>query len=456
MTAPTDWLRARAMGTPEARALDLVGGQTSSFAALDGRAEALAAALAKRPPTRILAAETDQAEALALLALAAPRAGQVLLPVNPALPAERRAALLAAAGLAADATLTTLPAPTATPLASGLGLKPEAVHLVIATSGSTGTPKGAMLTGRTLAAAARSSRHLIPLGPGDVWLGCLPMVHIGGLSTLFRCLEAGATLRLPPRIDVAAGAAAPAVGRVSHVSWVPAMLDRLIAAGCRPAPRLRCALIGGAALSAPLAERAAAAGWPLLISYGMSETASQLATQPFAEGWYPGLAGTPLPGLEIGFSASSRIRVRGASVMSGYLTPDLTPGQGLDPEGWFETNDLGQFDAEGRLVIRGRADDMLISGGENIHPADVESLAGRCPGVQAIAVTGRPDPTWGDLVVAIVVGEITSEDFLDWCRHHLPAPLRPRAMVRVDQLPLTSVGKPDRAALREIAANSKS
>jgi len=451
MTAPTDWLRRRAVETPDARALDLVGGVACSFATLDGRTDALAATLSRRRPARLLAAETDQAEALALLALAAPRAGQALLPVNPALPAERRAGLLAAAGLTAEAALTTLPPPTAIPLSANLALPPQAVQLVIATSGSTGTPKGAMLTGANLAASVLGSRRLIPIEPGDVWLGCLPMVHIGGLSTLFRCLEAGATLRLHPRFDLDAVAADLSSGRASHVSLVPAMLARLIEIGCRPAPRLRAALIGGAALPAALADRAAAAGWPLLVSYGMSEAGSQVATLPFAEGWHPGLAGTPLPGLEIGFSAAGRIRVRGASVMAGYLGPDLAPGRGLDADGWFETNDLGHFDDQGRLVVLGRGDDMLISGGENVHPAEVETLAGRCPGVRAIAITGRPDPAWGDLLIAVVVGEISAGAFLDWCRVHLPSPLRPRAMIRVEQLPLTPIGKPDRAALREMA-----
>ncbi|MEO0036596.1 MAG: hypothetical protein RLZZ501_2619 [Pseudomonadota bacterium] len=451
MTAPTDWLRRRATATPDAPALDPVEDVGISFAALDGRVEALAAALATLPPARLLAAETDRAEALALLALAAPRAGLALLPVNPALPLARRAGLLAAAGLSPEAVLTTLPAPAVTALAAARALPPEAVHLVIATSGSTGTPKGAMLTGANLAAAARGSRRLIPLDPGDVWLGCLPMVHIGGLSTLFRCLESGATLRLHPRFDLDSVAADLEAGRASHVSLVPAMLARLVEAGCRPAPRLRCALIGGAALSPALAERAAAAGWPLLISYGMSETASQTATMPFAAGWRPGLAGTPLPGLEIDFTPTGRIRLRGDSVMAGYLAPDLAPGRGLAADGWFETNDLGHWDEAGRLVVLGRADDILVSGGENIHPAEVEALAGRCPGVRAIGVTGRPDPAWGDLLVAVVVGEVSAETFLGWCRDHLPSPLRPRAMVKTDQLPLTPIGKPDRAALRTLA-----
>jgi len=453
VSTPSDWARQQAALRPDSPALDVIEGRCWSFSALDARTDALAAALAKQAGLRAntLAARLAEAESLALLALAAPRAGLALLPINPALPPERQSGLLAAAGL--DHPLDTLPAPESGASAQP-GLAPDRVQLIVATSGSTGTPKGTMLTGANLAAAVRGSRQIIPLDPGDVWLGCLPMVHIGGLSTLLRCLEAGATLRLHSRFDVETVAADIESGRVSHVSLVPAMLGRLLDHGCRPASRLRCALIGGAGLPATLAERALEAGWPLMPSYGMSEAGSQVATCTDAAAWSPGLAGTPLPGVEIGFSATGRVRVRGPMVMAGYLTPDRRPGIGLTPDGWFETNDLGRLDACGRLLILGRADDMLISGGENVHPAEIETLAGRCPGVRGIAVTGRPDPVWGDLIVAILVGEISPDAFLDWCRNHLPSHLRPRRAVAVPALPLNPTGKPDRTALREIALRS--
>ncbi|CCG43162.1 class I adenylate-forming enzyme family protein [Magnetospirillum molischianum] len=450
MRAPSDWARHQTCSAPDTLALDVVDGRDWSFAALDAQVDALATALSKRaePPGQPLAARLANAESLALLALAAPRAGQPLLPINPALPPERQNSLLIAAGV--EHPLDTLPAadPSAT---ARPGLRPDDIQLIVATSGSTGTPKGAMLTGANLAAAVQGSRRMIPLERGDVWLGCLPMVHIGGLSTLLRCLEAGATLRLHSRFDVERVSTDIESGRVSHVSLVPAMLGLLLDHGCRPASRLRCALIGGAGLPAALADRALAAGWPLMPSYGMSEAGSQVATCVNATEWSPGLAGTPLPGVEIGFSAAGRVKVRGPMLMAGYLNPELHLGVGLTAEGWFETNDLGTFDDRGRLVIKGRADDMLISGGENVHPAEIEALAGRCPGLRAIAITGRPDPIWGDLIVAILVGETGPETFLDWCRTHVPSHLRPRHAVNVSVLPLNSIGKPDRKALREIA-----
>ncbi len=462
MSSPESWLRRRAAETPDDIALISESGPRS-FLALDRHIDRLAQALLDygAPPGRSLGCISGHAEMLAFLSLAAPRAGLALLPANPKLAPSQAAALFAKTGLTAvlcddpdkHPTLAgristaemTLPA-----TAPARSAAADAVHLIIATSGSTGTPKGVMLSGRNLAAAVRGSRRRLPIDPGDVWLGCLPLHHIGGLSVIFRCLEAGATALLHPRFDLQAVAADLAGGRATHVSLVPAMLAQLLDAGCRPSARLRWALIGGAGLPAALAKRAVAAGWPICPSYGMSEAGSQVATCARRDEWQPGQAGEPLPGLEVGTSASGRIRVRGPSVMVGYVNKTMTPGDGLDADGWFETNDLGGLDAEGRLQVLGRADDLLISGGENIHPATVENLAGHCPGVQALGVTGRPDPTWGDLLVAVVVGSVDEADFLDWCRAHVPSHQRPRAMVKADALPLTSGGKLDRAALRRL------
>jgi O-succinylbenzoic acid--CoA ligase len=463
VTSPEAWLRRQAASAATGTAL-IVGDDRRSFAALDRQVDRLAQSLLDHgaQPGRPLGCVTENALDLALLSLAAPRAGVALLPANPKLTAPQIEALFAQAGL--DMALCDDPATfgglgRAIGLAAVFDLPPMAparsaeaarVQLIIATSGSTGAPKGAMLTGANLAAAVRASRQRLAIEPGDAWLACLPMHHIGGLSVIFRCLESGAAALLHPRFDGPAVAADLEKGRASHVSLVPAMLAQLLDAGCRPSARLRRVLIGGAGLPASLAKRAIAAGWPICPSYGMSEAGSQVATCVRAEDWRPGLAGEPLPGLEVATTSDGRIRVRGASVMAGYVNPRLVPGDGLDADGWFETSDLGDIDGLGRLHVLGRADDLLISGGENIHPAIVENLAGQCPGVLAIGVTGRPDPTWGDLLVAVVVGPVEEADFLDWCRAHLPAHQRPRAMIRRDALPLASGGKLDRRALRRL------
>ena len=324
---------------------------------------------------------------------------------------------------------------------------PPGVALIIATSGSEGLPRGVLLGNTQLDAAARGSNERLPLAAGDLWLNCLPLQHIGGQSILWRCARAGATLLLHDCFVVDAVAGDLATQPVTHISLVPAMLARLLDSGVKPPPSLRVALIGGAALSQSLHARASAAGWPLYVSYGMSETAAQIATHPPSEGpWREGMAGRPMPGHEICIGDDDRIRIRGPQVMLGYLG-----GDGLDADGWLTTGDLGQIDADGRLCVLGRADDMLISGGKNIHPQTVESCLAACPGVADIAVTGLPDPVWGDLIVALVVGNATPDKLLAHARSHLPSAAVPRKIRSLDRLPRNAAGKLERAALRRLA-----
>jgi O-succinylbenzoic acid--CoA ligase len=427
------------------------GERELSFGELDRHVDALAQSLPMG--ARVLGAVTADAELLALLALAVPRAGMAFYPANPHSTAEQIDRQFAQAGT--STVLRAPPPPTQSPLP--LAQPTQAVQLIIATSGSTGTPKGAMLSGANIAASVTASRRVVPLEANDVWLGCLPLHAIGGLSVLFRCLHAGCAMLLHDRFNAADVARDLAQGRASHVSLVPAMLAQLLALKFRPSPRLRCALIGGAPLPLALAEQALAAGWPINPTYGMSETGSQCATCTDASDWIAGLAGFPLPGYviettPIETTPTRRLRLRGPAVMAGYANPLLTPGDGLDAEGWFLTNDLGYLDSQGRVVVLGRADDVIISGGINIHPAEVEHLAGRCPGVHAIGITGVADPIWGERLVAVAVTDIAESVFLAWCAEHLPAQVRPRALLPVDALPLSVAGKLDRAGLRQIAS----
>ena len=324
---------------------------------------------------------------------------------------------------------------------------PPGVALVIATGGSEGEPRAVMLTDANLDAAATASNRLLPLAAGDLWLDCLPLCHIGGLAILWRCVRAGAAVLLHD--GFAAGAVATDLARhpVTHLSLVPAMLASLLAAGATPPASLRHVLVGGAALAPALHERARSAGWPLNPSYGMSETAAQVATWTPADGpWQPGLVGRPLPGNEVALAADGRIRIRGAQVMRAYVG-----GGGVDADGWLTTGDLGRIDAGGRLTVTGRADDMLISGGHNVHPLEVEAALAACPGVRDVAVTGLPDPVWGDVVVALVVGDAAGDEIAAWCRTHLPGHARPRYIVRLAALPRSAAGKLERVALGRLA-----
>ena len=340
-----------------------------------------------------------------------------------------------------------LPPECAAPSLAGT---PPQTALLISTSGSEGQPRMVALGAAQLDAAAAGANAALDLQAGDLWLNCLPLYHIGGQSILWRCARAGAGVLLHDNFPAERIAGDLTSHPVSHLLLVPAMLARLLDLGITPPPALRAVLIGGAALSRPLYERASAAGWPLYVSYGMSETAAMVAVFKPGDGtWHEGLVGRALPGHALRIGATGRIAIRGPQVMAGYLD-----GSGVDPEGWLTTGDLGEIDASGGLTVLGRADDMLISGGRNIHPQEIESCLAACPGVQDIAVTGLPDPVWGDLVVALVVGPVGDEALLAHARQHLPSAALPRRIRRLERLPRNAAGKLERLALRRIAAGA--
>jgi O-succinylbenzoic acid--CoA ligase len=326
---------------------------------------------------------------------------------------------------------------------------PPGIALVIATSGSEGEPRRVMLSDANLDAAA-ANPHLSLL-PGDLWLDCLPLHHIGGLSILWRCARAGAGVLLHEGFAAETVAASLARHPVTHLSLVPAMLVRLLDCGARPPGSLRHILVGGAALAQVLHDRATAAGWPLNPSYGLSETSAQVATHKACDGpWHEGLVGRPLGANEFSLTTDGRIRIRGPQVMAGYID-----GGGIAADGWLTTGDLGKIDEKGRLTVTGRADDMLISGGHNIHPLTVESCLAGCPGIRDVAVTGLPDPVWGDRIVALVVGDATPEGIHAWCRTRLPRAALPRHIIRLSSLPRNAAGKLERSVLRQLAKNSR-
>ncbi|MDD3448917.1 MAG: AMP-binding protein, partial [Gammaproteobacteria bacterium] len=309
-----------------------------------------------------------------------------------------------------------------------------------------------------LAAAVDGSRSVLPLGPGDVWLDCLPLFHVGGASILLRAAAAGAAVVLHQRFAPEAVLADLAARAVTHLSLVPAMLARLLeATGAAPPGGLRHVLMGGAALPGPLAERALAAGWPLCASYGMTEAGSQVATRcGLRPGWRSGDVGSPLPGMEVaivpepGVAAATgvgRIRVRGPAVMGGYAAAGRPTGAGIEA-GWFVTGDLGSLAPDGSLTVLGRADEVVVTGGENVHPAQVEAALSGCPGVVEAGVAALDDPVWGARLVAFFTGEAAPGAVLAWARAGLPPPWRPRAVHRLVALPRNAAGKLDRAALR--------
>lgn len=328
--------------------------------------------------------------------------------------------------------------------------------LWVPTSGTTGPARVAMLPAAALDAhVAASARVLPPLQPGDRWLVCLPAHTIGALAALWRVLVAGASLAVLPRFDPAAARALMAEG-ATHVSVVPAMLAPLAETSSPPPRGLRCVLSGGGPLSREAAAAALAQGWPLWQGWGMTETCSHVAATPVDEDWAPGIVGRPLPGATLDLDpAGGRIRITGPMLMTGYASADGAAGAGLEADGSLLSNDLGAWEPDGRLRLLGRADTVIVSGGVNIHPEAVEARLLECPGVDEAGVTGRPDPRWGQCVVAFYAGAAEPEAVAAWARDRLPSAERPRRFIRLARLPRNAMGKISRAELAQVGLEAE-
>jgi o-succinylbenzoate---CoA ligase len=303
--------------------------------------------------------------------------------------------------------------------------RPDAVATVMHTSGTTSEPKPIELSYGNWMANALGSAVALGLDLNERWLCPMPLTHVGGLSIPLRSCIYATTAVLHPRFDTEAVLTAlmEPTQRISLVSLVPTMLDRLLAAGLREPPTLRWALLGGGPIPPELLRRAEAAGVPVAPTYGMTEACSQIATF----GW-------PLPGVEIRVS-EGEILVRGATVANGALADD----------GWLHTGDEGDFDEQGRLRITGRRSETIVTGGENVAPAEVEAVLLEHPAIADDGVFGRPDPDWGEAVVAVVVaGDGAApdpEDLRDFCAQRLAAFKVPKAIAFAPELPRTASGK---------------
>jgi O-succinylbenzoic acid--CoA ligase len=314
------------------------------------------------------------------------------------------------------------------------------VALVIATSGSTGEPKGAQLSHAALAASARATHARIGREADDSWLSCLPWQHIGGLQVMLRARLLDIPLEIHERFETDAVAASQA----TLVSLVPTQLVRLLDAGV-DLRRFRVILLGGAAAAPTLLDRARDAGAAVVTTYGMSETSGGCVYD-----------GRPLDGVEVSIAADGRIRLRGPVVMTGYrLRPELT-AEVLSADGWLTTGDLGELAPDGTVRVLGRADDVIVTGGENVVANLVEAVLVGHPDVVAAAVTGVPDVQWGHRVVAVVVVRAgikapSLAELRAFCADQLPPAAAPRGLVVVDELPRLVSGKPDRLAVRQLA-----
>jgi O-succinylbenzoic acid--CoA ligase len=445
-----DWLRQRARLSPDRPAL-IAPGTDWTFADLDERVDAAAADLRARgvQPAQHIGLRMPNGAGFVVAVHALMRLGAVVVPINTRLtPAE-------VAWQSADAHLAlTLEQPDALLESPGDAQAVErdfdlaARHSIIYTSGTSGRPKGAILTyGNHWWSAVGSALNLGTL-PSDRWLACLPLFHVGGLAILLRGVIYGIPVDVHERFDAAAVNDAIDHAGVTIVSVVSTMLERMLSqrAG-RPFPTtLRCVLLGGGPAPLPLLERALALGAPVFQSYGLTEAASQVATlAPEDVRRKVGSAGKPLMGTQLRIEPDGEILVRGPTVSPGYLHQ---PPRG----NWLRTGDLGYLDDEGYLYVLDRRDDLIVSGGENVYPAEVEAALLAHPAVEEAGVFGVADAEWGQVVCAAVRvrSAVDVDELQTFCRQRLAGYKVPRQVRLVEVLPRTASGKLLRRELRAV------
>ena len=318
--------------------------------------------------------------------------------------------------------------------------------VVLFTSGSTADARGVVLSHAALEAAAAASEHHLGWRADDAWFVPLSLAHAGGLAAIVRCWKARKPIVLLDG-DWSRARAAKLLEGCTLASLVPTQLaDLLSDPAWRPHARLRAVLLGGAAASPALLARAAARGVPFLTTYGMTESFGQLATTPLDRAGDADAPLVPLTGVELlagTREAPATIRVRAPMLATRYLD-----GAPIAPE--LVTSDLG-FVEQGALVVVGRADDVIVTGGENVHPATVEAVLAATPGVRAAIVFAVPDERWGQIVGAAIATDrdLDAAALASW-HAALPAHARPRELAIVRELPQLATGKLDRRAAAQL------
>ncbi|MCL4685897.1 o-succinylbenzoate--CoA ligase [Myxococcota bacterium] len=470
------WILERAARTPDAIAL-ASGDGTLRYAELAARAQALAATLrdAGIVPGDRVAAVLGNNPALVELFHATALTGAILVPLSPRLSPPDLARHLRDAspkGLTTGSgwkltgppdTVSGRAVDEPRPARDGGPFELEAAAAIVYTSGTSGEPKGVVLSYRNLLASAVGAAFHLGALPTDRWLACLPLGHIGGLAILARSVLAGSAVVLHERFDPIAVSRAIDRDGITIASFVPAMLAQVleVRGTTQPPATLRAVLLGGAPAPAPLLERAAKARWPLLPTYGLTEACSQVATLPVGAPLRTDGGGLrPLPGVELRIAdddervrqpgTTGEIHVRGATVTPGYWQRPEASRQRL-AGGWLRTGDLGVLDADGALRVVGRADDCIITGGENVHPAEVETVLLAHPDVADVGVAGLADPVYGERVAAWVVrhpgSPVDAATLERFARTQLTHYKVPRSWQFVPALPRNAGGKLQRRKL---------
>jgi len=334
----------------------------------------------------------------------------------------------------------------------------NAPQAILYTSGTTGQPKGAIITYGMQWWNAIGSALNLGHSPSDRWLACLPLFHIGGLSILMRCVIYGASVIVHKKFDPDIVNQAICEDKITIISVVAVMLQRMLydlesKATSYPST-LRCVLLGGGPAPYPLLEECVRRNIPVVQTYGLTEACSQAVTLSPADTIRKiGSAGRPLLPVQLRILHDDKpalpgehgeIFLKGPTITPGYIDSPKATAQAFH-DGWFATGDIGYLDNDGYLYVLDRRSDLIISGGENIYPAEIESVLQSHPAVNEAGVCGQADPQWGQVPIAFVTLKSSSsasvEELLNYAAQHLARYKQPRAIYITSQLPRTSSGK---------------
>ncbi len=343
----------------------------------------------------------------------------------------------------------------------------ENIQGVFYTSGTTGKPKGVPLTYNNHFHSAIASALHLGVNLDDNWLLCMPMFHVGGMAIAWRSVINGTTLTLLPKFDEQEVLDAIATEKITLISLVPTMLTRLLRhPNWQNLQKLRAILLGGAPASSELINQALQLNLPIMPTYGMTETASQITTLlPHEVAIKRGSSGLPLFGnrlrivdlddstQDLAIGMIGQILVQGANVMKGYLNKNTTILQ----DGWLHTGDLGYLDRDGYLYVVSRRSDLIISGGENIYPTEIEAILLEHPMIAEACVVGIGDREWGEIVAAVIVTEayvtetqLSLEDIRQYCEQKSLARYKlPKLIYIWESLPKSASGKLSRQNIRD-------